>query len=41
MTKRALTAVAMTVALFVAAGCGSDSSSSSTSGGGRAARPPG
>src|SRR6476661_1185387 len=34
MTKRALTAVAMTVVLFVAAGCGSDSSSSSTSGGG-------
>ncbi len=33
MTKRALTAVAMTVALFVAAGCGSDSSSSSTTGG--------
>src|SRR6476661_518998 len=35
MTKRALTAVAMTVALFVAAGCGSDSSSSSTSSGGK------
>ena len=33
MTKRALMAVAMTVALFVAAGCGSDSSSSSGSGG--------
>jgi len=32
MTKRALTAVAMTVALFVAAGCGSDSSSSSSGG---------
>src|SRR6476661_8687142 len=37
MTKRALTAVAMTVVLFVAAGCGSDSSSSSTSGGGGSA----
>src|SRR6476660_9134505 len=37
MTKRALAAVAMTVALFVAAGCGSDSSSSSTSGGGGSA----
>jgi putative spermidine/putrescine transport system substrate-binding protein len=32
MTKRALTAVGMTVALFVAAGCGSDSSSSSSGG---------